>query len=354
MGGVDAQRHVVVVGGGICRAGRGLVPAPRRPRRADLRSRCSRASPQIGGKLRVSEVGGVPVDEGAESLLLRRPEAVDLAAAVGLGDDLVDAGDHDGVGLDAAAGCVRCPPGTVMGMPADLRALAAQRAAHRAGAGPRAGSTPGCPRPAGGRRRGRHGTSRRRLGRAVVDRLVEPLLGGVYAGPGRPAVAGRDHARSSRRTRAGERSLLAAAAGSRAASTPRPTARTAGLRQPRAAASAGCPAAVARGVGGRRCGLGADGPRAAPHARRLAADGRLDPAPGAARAPTPWCSPCRPRPAARLLRADAPAAGDRAGRGSRTPSMAVVTLAFPGTAFPRPPPGPGSWCRRSTAGRSRR
>ena len=41
-------------------------------------------SPRLGGKLAVSEVGGVAVDEGAEALLARRPEGTDLIGAVGL------------------------------------------------------------------------------------------------------------------------------------------------------------------------------------------------------------------------------------------------------------------------------
>src|SRR5689334_18554991 len=47
------------------------------------------ASGRIGGKLTVSEVAGLPVDAGAEALLARRPEGVDLIEAVGLGGDLV-------------------------------------------------------------------------------------------------------------------------------------------------------------------------------------------------------------------------------------------------------------------------
>ena len=38
----------------------------------------------------------------------------------------------------------------------------------------------------------------RRLGREVVDRLVDPLLGGVYAGHAERALAGRDRARAGR------------------------------------------------------------------------------------------------------------------------------------------------------------
>jgi len=44
--------------------------------------------PRIGGKLTVSEVAGVAVDEGAEALLARRPEGTDLIGAVGLADQL--------------------------------------------------------------------------------------------------------------------------------------------------------------------------------------------------------------------------------------------------------------------------
>src|SRR3954469_12754737 len=47
------------------------------------------AANTVGGKLRTSDVAGQPVDEGAEQLLVRRPEALALAREVGLDDDLV-------------------------------------------------------------------------------------------------------------------------------------------------------------------------------------------------------------------------------------------------------------------------
>src|SRR5689334_956644 len=74
-------RQVVVVGGGIT----GLAAAA--AIRAALPSAVVtvlEASPEIGGKLKLAEVGGVRVDVGAESMLNRRPEAVTLAADVGL------------------------------------------------------------------------------------------------------------------------------------------------------------------------------------------------------------------------------------------------------------------------------
>ena len=108
-----APRHIVVVGGGIS----GLAAAwfLHRDGPADLRVTVLEGSPQIGGKLRVSEVAGVPVDEGAESLLLRRPEAVDLAVAVGLGDDLEDAATSS-ASIWSRGQMRPLPTGTVMGL----------------------------------------------------------------------------------------------------------------------------------------------------------------------------------------------------------------------------------------------
>jgi len=49
-------------------------------------------SPRVGGKLAISQVAGIAVDEGAESLLARRPEGTDLIGAVGLAGQLVRPG----------------------------------------------------------------------------------------------------------------------------------------------------------------------------------------------------------------------------------------------------------------------
>ena len=63
------QRRVAVVGGGIA----GLTAAFLL-RDAGLTVTVLEGSPRLGGKLAVSEVGGVAVDAGAEALLARRPE----------------------------------------------------------------------------------------------------------------------------------------------------------------------------------------------------------------------------------------------------------------------------------------
>ena len=112
--------HVVVVGAGIS----GLATAyfvangPLRPRVTVLEQ-----SPRIGGKLEVLEVDGLPIDQGAESLLARRPEALDLARAVGLGPELVEPVTTS-ASIWSRGALRRIPAGTVMGIPTDLRDLA--------------------------------------------------------------------------------------------------------------------------------------------------------------------------------------------------------------------------------------
>src|SRR5215210_1887807 len=80
------RHRVAVVGGGIAglAAARDLlVSVP------DLEVTLFEGSPEVGGKLRVGRIADQPVDLGAESILNRRPEGVELAAAIGLGDFIV-------------------------------------------------------------------------------------------------------------------------------------------------------------------------------------------------------------------------------------------------------------------------
>lgn len=142
---------------------------------------------QVGGKLARAEVGGVLVDVGAEAMLNRRPEAVDLARDVGLGDRLghpatVSAGLW-------SRGRMRSMPPTLMGVPTETKQLAASGVL----------SAPGLARVAmepalATTHVDDHDVSvgwliEERFGKEVVDRLVEPLLGGVYAGHARELSA---------------------------------------------------------------------------------------------------------------------------------------------------------------------
>ncbi|MDH6135777.1 oxygen-dependent protoporphyrinogen oxidase [Kitasatospora sp. MAA4] len=169
--------QVVVIGGGIAglAAAALLSGAVGGPARAVVT--LLEASDRFGGKLRVGEVGGVQVDLGAEAMLARRPEAVDLAREVGLADFLEPPTTAKAAIWSRDALCP-LPAGQLMGVPGDLAALAASGVVSAEGV----------------RRAGREEPVEvgediaigryieARLGREVLDRLVEPLLGGVYAG----------------------------------------------------------------------------------------------------------------------------------------------------------------------------
>jgi protoporphyrinogen/coproporphyrinogen III oxidase len=166
---------VAIVGGGIA----GLAAA------FFLRDRgvavtVLEGSPRLGGKLAVSEVGGVAVDEGAEALLARRPEGTDLIGAVGLADRLEVPGTTS-AGIWTRGRLHPLPKRQFMGVPADMSEL--QRSGILSGAGlARARDDlqlPATPRD-GDVSVGSYVGAR--FGPELVDRLVDPLLGGVYAG----------------------------------------------------------------------------------------------------------------------------------------------------------------------------
>ncbi|NEW73186.1 protoporphyrinogen oxidase [Streptomyces rhizosphaericus] len=173
--GAGRTGHVVVIGAGIA----GLAAA-HRLLDGGARVTVLEASGRLGGKLRSGEIEGVPVDLGAESMLARRPEAVELARAVGLGDRLQPPATAT-ASLWTRGGLRPMPKGHVMGVPGDLEPLAASGVISEEGLARIARDRELPPTPVG-EDVALGGYLAERLGREVVDRLVEPLLGGVYAG----------------------------------------------------------------------------------------------------------------------------------------------------------------------------
>jgi oxygen-dependent protoporphyrinogen oxidase len=308
--------HVAVVGGGIA----GLAAAyALHIQGVDVV--VLEAAARAGGKLRTADVGGVVVDEGAEALLTRRPAALDLARAVGLAAELV------APAMLAASVWSRgrlhpLPRGTALGVPSDprtLRGLLTGAELLRAAADRALPRTPLAEDVAVGR------YVAARLGRAVVDRVVDPLLGGVYAGSAESlslAATVPDLARAARR----HRSLLRAAADAVPPPRPGPVFQTVRGGLGRLADAVAARLDVRSGVTVRRMQPTATG-------WRLTAGPTGDPTGYDADAVILAVPP----PAARrLLAGVAPhVAADLAG--IETASVAVVTL-----AYPEPVPVPGS------------
>lgn len=166
----------VVVGGGVS----GLVAA-RELALAGARVVLLEATERLGGILARREVGGVKVDVGAESMLARRPEGTDLARQLGLGERLVHPAARQAY-VWRAGTAYPLPAGTVMGVPATADQLAglftpAEVFDTRRAVAAAADAVE--PVEEDVSVRAHIGAQ---LGTAVVDLLVEPLLGGVYAG----------------------------------------------------------------------------------------------------------------------------------------------------------------------------
>lgn len=316
-------RHAVVIGGGIA----GLAAAHRLL--ADgLRVTLLEAGPRLGGKLLAGELAGAPVDLGAESVLARRPEALELARAVGLGEALqppATATAH----LWTRGALRPMPRGHVMGVPGDLAPLAASGVLSAEGLARIEAERELAPTEIGEDVAvGEYVAAR--LGHEVVDRLVEPLLGGVYAGDAyrismRAAVpqlfeAARTHASLGE----GVRALQHRAAAQQAQQAGRPV--FSGIdggigRLPQAVAEA-CRAAGARvstGTPVRELLRTAGGWKVVTEAGAIEADAVVLAVPAG--------------PAARLLDGLAPAAAAEL-RSVEYASMALVTMAFRRSELP--------------------
>jgi protoporphyrinogen/coproporphyrinogen III oxidase len=179
-----ATPHVAVVGGGIAGLAAGAAVRRARP---DVTVTVLEAGPALGGKLRRAEVAGVLVDVGAEAMLNRRPEAVSLAQEAGLGDRVVHPATTAAMlwSRDRMAPM----PKTLMGVPTDSRALAESGVISKTGLARAAMDAILPPTRIDDQDVSVGWLVEERFGKEVVDRLVEPMLGGVYAGHAREISA---------------------------------------------------------------------------------------------------------------------------------------------------------------------
>ena len=167
--------RITIVGGGIT----GLTTAYRFSKlMPGAQITLIEAGDHVGGKIRSSPFAGIAgVDEGADAFLTRIPHAVELAAELGLTDQLTSpAVVSANVWWN---GMHEIPEGLLLGVPSDLATLARShllswRGKLRAGLEPILPGT-GVGADSVGR------LIRKRFGRQVHERLVDPLVGSIYA-----------------------------------------------------------------------------------------------------------------------------------------------------------------------------
>jgi oxygen-dependent protoporphyrinogen oxidase len=138
------------------------------------------ASDHLGGTVARQTVGGIDLDAGAESFATRGGTVAKLAKSLGLGDDIVSP-NPQGAWLQPATGAAfRLPENSLLGIPGspmarDVTAIIGYPAALRAladGLIPRGVTSPDTTL---------GDLVRRRMGRAVLDKLVRPIVRGVHS-----------------------------------------------------------------------------------------------------------------------------------------------------------------------------
>jgi oxygen-dependent protoporphyrinogen oxidase len=165
----------IVIGGGIA----GLVIA-RDLAKAGQSVALLEASERLGGEVRRHSVAGIDLDAGAESFATRGDIVATLATQLGLGNDIVMPDPRGAWVLEADGEAFPLPATGLLGIPgtamaADVIKVIGQRAALRAEMDSLLPGTVGAKEQKLGP------LVRRRMGQAVLDRLVTPVVMGVHS-----------------------------------------------------------------------------------------------------------------------------------------------------------------------------
>ncbi len=169
------KHHVVVIGGGISGLTSAYALLSQSPVPIDVT--VLDASTGIGGLIRTTPFAGLPaVDEGADSFLVRVPFATQLTTELGMSDSLTSPASS---GAYVWHNRLHDIPGDLMmGVPAKVRSFATSGLISPLGK-LRAALEPLLPRTDDNDNIGEY--VRKRFGDQIHERLVDPLIGSIYA-----------------------------------------------------------------------------------------------------------------------------------------------------------------------------
>ncbi|WP_447972752.1 protoporphyrinogen oxidase [Nitrospira sp. Kam-Ns4a] len=176
-------RQVVIVGGGIA----GLATAfalQERAAGADAPISCTLldAAPDWGGKILTRRVGDLIIESGPDSFLSQKPWALELIAKLGLADQVINTNEHQKKTFVYSRGRLRAlPEGLVVLVPTRLGPFFRSGLVSWAGLA-RMALDLVLPARQSDEDESLASFFRRRLGREAFERMVEPLLAGIYAG----------------------------------------------------------------------------------------------------------------------------------------------------------------------------
>ena len=170
------DKHVVVIGAGIT----GLAAALRilnepNPPRVTIFESLSR----VGGVINASPFAGIAsLDESADAFLTRTPSAMDLVKQVGLADALTSPATGEAYIWQDVLHPI--PHGTMLGVPGSIRAAWSTPLLSTSGK-LRASLEPLLPQRVGRNTDNLGSAMRARCGNQVLERIIDPLVGSIYA-----------------------------------------------------------------------------------------------------------------------------------------------------------------------------
>ncbi len=178
-----AVRRVAVIGGGIS----GLAAAYRcrelaRERGRDVAITVFERAPRAGGCIATRYDEGCVLEMGPDSLITEKPAALDLIGRLGMSDEVRPMlTQHRGARVVRAGRLVPIPDDFRLFTPMSLAGLAGSRLFTPFGIA-RAALEPFLPAAAPERDESLGSFVSRRFGREVLERLAQPLIGGIYSG----------------------------------------------------------------------------------------------------------------------------------------------------------------------------
>jgi len=172
---------ILIVGGGIA----GLAAARRlEALLPDAELVLLERETELGGKIRTERVDGFVIEAAPDSFLSRKERGVGLCEELGLGDELVGRQpENERTFVRHGRELHRLPAGLTGMIPTDLDALGESTLLSREGRVRLAAEVDIPPAPAGEDESIASFVSRR-LGREAYEKLVEPLMTGIFGGDG--------------------------------------------------------------------------------------------------------------------------------------------------------------------------